>query len=250
MYNLTLGAANPIPFVMVDVDGGEVPGLADTFVVSVSKNGGVFAPSAGAKAEMGSGWYLYTATAGECDTAGPLALTVTGVGAVQQNLVYELAPVADEILDAIEAGLAALGSSPSITVVSAVAGGEVTVYQSDTWRFTVTDALLDLAGYEAIAFVVKMAEGQTDNEALLYVRSDTGLARIDGALPLLAANGTLTKTATSFSVLVALTETTTVDTGTWSWWLKGFDTTPAPDEGLTLATGTFTIKAAGLRAVI
>lgn len=250
MYNLTLDAANPIPFVMVDVSGLEVAGLGATFTVSVSKNGGAFAPSAGTKAELGNGWYRYTATAGECDTAGPLALTVTGAGAVQQNLVYELAPVADEILDAIEAGLAALGGSSSITVVSAVAGGEVTVYQSDTWKFTITDALLSLTGYEAIAFVVKMSEAQTDNEALLYVRSDTGLMRIDGAAPVLAANGTLTKTASSFSVLVAATETGTVDTGSWTWWLKGFDTTPAPDEGMTLATGTFTVHAAGLRAVI
>jgi hypothetical protein len=90
MYDLTKDAANAIPFVLVDANGTEVTGLGGTFTVTVRKDGGSFGASAGAKAELANGWYLYTATAGECDTAGPLALKITGAGAAQQNLVYRV----------------------------------------------------------------------------------------------------------------------------------------------------------------
>ena len=104
MYDLILDASNPIPFVMVDSSGVEVAGLGAVFTVTVSKNGGSFGASAGAKAELAGGWYLYTATAGECDTAGPLALKITGAGCAQQNLVYQVklsALTAQETADAV-----------------------------------------------------------------------------------------------------------------------------------------------------
>jgi hypothetical protein len=88
MYDLALNVANPFPFVLVDANNAEVLGLGGTFTVLVSKNGGAFGASAGAKAELSGGWYRYTALAAECDTAGPLALRITGVGTIQQNLVY------------------------------------------------------------------------------------------------------------------------------------------------------------------
>jgi hypothetical protein len=91
MYDLIKDAANAIPFVLVDASGVEVAGLGNAFTVTVSKNGGAFGASAGAKAELAGGWYLYTATTGECNTAGPLALKITGAGAAQQNLVYRVA---------------------------------------------------------------------------------------------------------------------------------------------------------------
>ena len=80
--------ANKITFVMIDSNGSEVSGLGTGFTLEVSKNGGVFAASAGTKAEIGDGWYSYTSTAGEADTTGPVAIKVTGSGAVQQNLEY------------------------------------------------------------------------------------------------------------------------------------------------------------------
>ena len=88
MYDLTQSAANPIPFVLVDSSGIEVAGLGAVFTVTVSKNGAAFGASAGAKAELAGGWYLYTATAAECVTVGALALRITAVGCAQQNLVY------------------------------------------------------------------------------------------------------------------------------------------------------------------
>lgn len=140
-------------------------------------------------------------------------------------------------------------SGATVTVISAVNGGTITVYVADTWSFTVTDATLDLSDYEAVALSVKRNARQADAEALLYLRSDTGLQRIGGAAPGSADNGTLSKTSTSFTALVALAETGGLTAGQYTWWLKGFDTTPAPDTGFTLATGAFVLERAGLAAV-
>lgn len=83
-----LNQANRIDFVMVDSSNTEVSGLGSGFTLQVSKNGGGFNASGGTKAEIGSGWYTYLSTAGEADTVGPVAIKVTGAGAVQQNLEY------------------------------------------------------------------------------------------------------------------------------------------------------------------
>jgi hypothetical protein len=137
----------------------------------------------------------------------------------------------------------------NVTVISAVSGSTVTVYANDTWSFTVTDTSLDTDAYEVLAFVVKDDESDSDDEAMLYLRSDTGLVRINAAAPTDAANGSLTYATTSFTVLVAITETAISSYGDYTWWLKGFDTTPATDTGFTLATGTFAINRPGLQAV-
>jgi hypothetical protein len=93
------GQQNVCLFVMVDAVGAEVLGLGTAFTVKVSKGGAAFATGAGVKAEVGLGWYKYTATAGEASTAGPVALAVTGAGCVQQNLDYLVKDSSD--LDAI-----------------------------------------------------------------------------------------------------------------------------------------------------
>lgn len=141
-------------------------------------------------------------------------------------------------------------SGATVKVVSSVDGGTVTVYAADTWRFTVFSDQLALADYETLGLIVKQDARQTDNQALLYVRSDTGLARIDGAAPSSAANGALTAGVGSFSAVVHVAETAGVGPGSYTWWLKGIDTTPTPDEAVTLATGRFVVLAAGLQAVV
>lgn len=90
MTTLKVNQAQLIAFVLQDASGVEVTGLGTTFTVSISKNGGAFAASAGTKAEIGNGWYSYELTAGETDTTGPLALKITGVGVDQQNLLYQI----------------------------------------------------------------------------------------------------------------------------------------------------------------
>jgi hypothetical protein len=92
MSDLEFGKSKLVEFVLIDVGGVEVPGLGSTFTVQVSKNGGSFNPGTGAKTEIGDGWYSYVLSATETDTAGPLALAITGAGAVQQNLLFQVLP--------------------------------------------------------------------------------------------------------------------------------------------------------------
>lgn len=141
-------------------------------------------------------------------------------------------------------------SGGTVTVVSSVDGGTVTVYAADTWRFTVLSDQLALADYETLGLIVKRSARQADTQALLYLRTDTGLVRMDGAAPVSAGNGVLTKTATSFTAVVHVAETQGLAPGGYRWWLKGLDTTPAPDEAVTLATGEFVVLAAGMQAVV
>lgn len=83
-----LSQQNLITFVLVDSNGNEVTGLGSGFTLQLSKAGGAFTASAGTKAEIGSGWYKYLATAGEADTVGPVAIKVTHASVIQQNLEY------------------------------------------------------------------------------------------------------------------------------------------------------------------
>lgn len=92
MSTLTANQAQLITFTLLSTLGVEVTGLGSTFTVTISKNGGAFAASAGTKAEIGSGWYSYQLTAAETDTAGPLSMVVTGAGADQLNLAFDIRP--------------------------------------------------------------------------------------------------------------------------------------------------------------
>lgn len=90
IQDLTQNTTNLITFVLVDSNGDEVAGLGDAFTLTISKNGGAFAASAGTKAEIGSGWYSYLFTASECDTIGALSIVITHASIKQQNLAYEV----------------------------------------------------------------------------------------------------------------------------------------------------------------
>jgi hypothetical protein len=109
MIILQLAETQLVDFVLKDSGGIEVLGLGSTFSVEISKNGGAFAAGTGTKAEISDGWYTYLLDAAETDTEGPLAVKVTGAGAVQKNLLYEVsgsiwtAPAGDYILTATEA---------------------------------------------------------------------------------------------------------------------------------------------------
>lgn len=145
--------------------------------------------------------------------------------------------------------LNALGPA-DITIVSAVRGNTVAVYRRDTWRFAMT-LPIDLTPYEAVGFVVKAGAGIPDADALLYLRSDTGLIAPTGsptAGSLIVTGLPVGGQGSSFAVLVDITRTD-VQPGAYSWWLKVFDATTNPDEGYTKATGRFVIEDYGLAAI-
>lgn len=83
-----LNQQNRIDFFLQDSAGLAVTGLGSGYTLTLAKNGAALAASAGTKAEIGSGWYTYLATAGEADTIGTIAVKVVGAGAVDQPLEY------------------------------------------------------------------------------------------------------------------------------------------------------------------
>lgn len=87
---ISISKAQLIDFTLEDDTGAVVTGLAGTFTVQISKNGGAFQASTGAKAEIGSGWYTYTLSASETNTAGPLAIKITHASIAQKNLLHEV----------------------------------------------------------------------------------------------------------------------------------------------------------------
>lgn len=90
---------NTILFVLIDAGGSEVSGLGSTFTIQLSKDGAAFQAGLGTKSEIGNGWYRYTATAGESDTSGPIAVLAEHASIIQQNLEYV---VEDRVSTAIE----------------------------------------------------------------------------------------------------------------------------------------------------
>lgn len=180
MDDLVLDSANTITFVMIDSSGTEVASLGAGFILQVSKNGGAFAGSAGTKAEIGNGWYSYIATAGECDTAGPLSIRVTGAGCVQQNLVYNVKQAtADSVWASSTRTLTQSAASTESTTTS-----KITRTRGSTWTITISG--LSVSGYTTIDFVLKGNEDDVDTDAILWVRknasgSNDGLLRINGA---------------------------------------------------------------------
>lgn len=232
----------------------ESPAGSGTYHVS----GGVVAPDAGG--------YVVVGVSGTDHAESPIDPAPPTVAAIQSGLATSSAlTTVDTNVDAIKAKTDNLPADPAgqsavqaaitaainnaasnITVISAVNGSTVSVYQSDTWRFSIINSALALDDYGIVALVVKRGEGETDNDAKLYLRTDSGLVRIAGAAPVSAGNGTLTvDNATTLSALVDIDETD-VSSGRYTWWIKAFDS--ADVDGITLATGSFVVKPHGLQA--
>lgn len=148
----TLNQTNAAKFVLIDSFGNEVDGLGDTWDIEVSKGaGGAFGAGAGTKSEISDGWYQYIATAGESDTAGPIALKITHASIVQQNLAY---------------------------CVGSFTNGEGRTY-------TVTNSVTLLPIEGATVWVTTDLAG--DNIIWTGVTDASGVARNNGQLPILTA---------------------------------------------------------------
>lgn len=126
-------------------------------------------------------------------------------------------------------------------------GTTITVYANSTWVISQT-GLASMSGYEALAFSVKYSKADPDDDAVLLLRTDTGLERIGKAAPVSASNGSLTNGGTSITGRVDMAETGVTPARNLVWTLKGLDTTPNPDQGAVLATGTWHILPGGVAA--
>lgn len=84
--NIYKDTAEEIPFFMADAADGKtgLTGLSPT--VTVSKKGtSSFSAAGGSVTEIANGWYYYTTTTGETDTAGRFVVRITGTGADPWN---------------------------------------------------------------------------------------------------------------------------------------------------------------------
>lgn len=151
------------------------------------------------------------------------------------------AGTAGEIIGTIVADLAA---THSLTIINVVDGGSITVTADDKWTFTLSNSSLSLTDYTELAFTVKKRLSQTDEEGMVYLRTDTGLEYVDG-VAVTTTLGTLTNTATSFTGTID-ESLTGVTADVYIWTLKGLAGTDGP---VTLTAGSFLIQAAGVRAI-
>ncbi len=82
----------PVTFFLVQ-SGDHVTGLPGaTPVVTISKNGGAFTAAVGTVAEIGSGWYAWSAHATDRNTLGELAVHIQATGADPVDFKLEIVP--------------------------------------------------------------------------------------------------------------------------------------------------------------
>lgn len=196
-------------------------------------NGGVSVPDAGG--------YIAVGTSGN-------EIKRVGVDPASSINSETITDALDQYDVATSADIAALATTHTVTVISAVVGNEIKFYRGDTWAFTMT-LPFSLDSYEAVALVVKEGEKTEDSAAALYLRSDTGLRAIAGAAATDSSKGTLEVDGTELTINVQMSETVKVTDKDYTWWLKVFDATTTPDEGYTRATGPWKVEPYGLRAI-
>ena len=91
MIEWSPNSENEYPFQLVDANIAAVTGLGSTFMVEIKLPGAsVFGDGAGSKLEMELGWYKYISPAAESATMGIFAMSASGVGTTQQNLLGQV----------------------------------------------------------------------------------------------------------------------------------------------------------------
>lgn len=237
-----------------DID--TVDGIVDSILVDTAEIG---AAGAGLTEAGGTGDHLTALSVADIATAAlaKFANVDTGETSAADGSVAELAQGAASLTAAdiwSYATRTLTANVNGVTIVSAVSGSTIQVYEYDTWSFTVVDSNLSLGDYDNLIFVVKKRAADTDDDAILLADITTGLKRIGQAAPTAANLATVAAVGTTgFSLLLAMSEVAakigSSFRGSCTWWLKGIDTNDNPDQGFTLATGQFTIAGAGARQV-
>lgn len=91
MIEWSPNSENEYPFQLVDSNIAAVTGLGSTFMVEIKLPGAsVFYDGAGSKLEMELGWYKYISPAAESATMGIFAMSASGAGTTQQNLLGQV----------------------------------------------------------------------------------------------------------------------------------------------------------------
>ena len=110
---------NELPFQLVDSNIDAVTGLGSTFMVELKLPGAsVFYDGSGSKLEMELGWYKYISPAAESVSRGIVAMSASGVGTTQQNMVWQIGDV--------KSGFGAIAHTVTVEVDgNAINGAEV-----------------------------------------------------------------------------------------------------------------------------
>jgi hypothetical protein len=202
--------AQEIRFVMIDAAGVEVAGLGNAFNLFIGKSGAAFVAGTGTKAEISNGWYSYIVTAAETDTPGPLAIYVTGAGAVQQNLIYDVRDLP-----------AWFWSYRSRTLTTSLAdfhlaqnGMDISIHRGDTLSLSLT-YLGDISARSKLWFTVKEDKDSADTLADIQIEETAGLVYINKAAAGTPANGSITVTDAALgnlTITLAAVEAAKLDT--------------------------------------
>lgn len=183
----------------------------------------------------------------------------SGLTAQQFRDALLLAPTAgtpadgsiDDHLDDLATALAAATST--LTVVSAVDGDVLTIYQAVSFQATISGLTIP-AGWTKVYWTVKRATVEADTDAILQLVESNpgagtdGLLRVNGAAGT-AANGTLTVSQAAGTVVIDLMMTICDDLALATglvWSLKALHPTSA---STLLATGTVNVLGQATAAV-
>jgi hypothetical protein len=205
-----------------------------------------------------------TYLAGQSEPLDNLVLALghtDGIVAHPQGLrdALKLAPTAgtpadgsvDDHLDDLAAALAAATST--LTVVSAVDGGVINIYQAVSFQATISGLAIP-AGWTKVYWTVKRATSEADTDAILQMvetnpsAGTDGLLRVNGAAGT-AGNGSLTVDQAAGTVVIDLIMTVCDDLALATglvWSLKALHPTSA---ATLLATGTVNVLGQATAAV-
>jgi len=238
-------------FFLVDATDIDTAITGVTPTVKLSVNGAAFSEAANSPVEVSDGEYYVDLTVSELGSDGPIGILITATGARVWRDILRQVNFWDEILSGHtivgSAGhtldkVNSFASLTEINVVSIIDGDTITVNRYDSWEIPIPN-LPDLSEFTSIAFVVKENQYVQDVLAQLSVRSDSGLITIGGVAPSSSSNGTVVIGTEAITVDIDISETSKTEEGTYTWWIKGFDSVDG--DGVTIARGTFVIGTSG-----
>jgi hypothetical protein len=194
---------------------------------------------------------------GDLDVDGNVPTAGGGLTAQETaNAVHNLAPVgtpADGSIGDQLDDLAAALATANVTIVSAVDGGEINIYQAVTLSATISGLAIP-AGWTKLYWTVKRATSEADTDAILQMVETNpaaitdGLLRVNGAAGT-AGNGSLTVDQAAGTVAIDLLMTVCDDLALSTglvWSLKALHPTSA---ATLLATGTVNVLGQATMAV-
>lgn len=128
----------PVLFFMLDASDHVSGKTGLTPTVTLSKNGGAFAASAGAVSEIGNGWYQLAGNATDRSALGSLALHASATGADDCDIVLQIVdydPLADVGGEVWGAAVRTLTAQSATVLVTGpvVVGGGISVVPGDDY---------------------------------------------------------------------------------------------------------------------